>query len=397
MLEMRTLTIAGGEPGQRAAALAAGSAAWLPGALAVYDRLFAAAGLEPARIRQLALAARDALAGWAPDLAAELDSYAEASALPPWRIHAVNARTELLAAAAAAGRGECSVIAGPNLAGVMIGAQTWDWHQELSGGWAVLKYPQARYPFLTLTEAGLLAKIGINSAGLGVLFNILSHRSDTGEGGVPVHAVARRILDSAGDVEAGISILRSAPLSASSCFTLLDCRRVACLEASPAGVAELPTARWSVHTNHFQDPGLAIGALPTDPESDSRPRHAVLLARSAGGSGSPAGGSRGPAEGPRGPAEGPRGPAEGPRGPAEGSRGPAEGPKDPAEGLADLLCAHEADGAAVCCHAAAGAPLGTGWQTLATVALEPAGRRMSVLAGGPCGLPEREWQRFRAS
>jgi isopenicillin-N N-acyltransferase like protein len=352
---MRSLQITGGEPHQRAAALAGGSAAWLPGALAVYDRLFAAAGLEPARVRQLALAARDALTGWAPDLAAELDSYADASALPPWRIHAVNARTELLAAAGAASRGECSAIAGANPGEVMIGAQTWDWHQELSGGWAVLEYPQARYPFVTLTEAGLLAKIGINSAGLGVLFNILSHRSDTGDGGVPVHAVARRILDSAGDVEAGISILRSAPLSASSCFTLLDCRRVACLEASPAGVAELPPARWSVHTNHFQDPGLAASALPTDAESDSEQRHEVLLARSADGVG------------------------------------------NSAEGLADLLCAHEADGAAVCCHAAATAPLGTGWQTLATVALEPAGRRMSVLAGGPCRRPEHEWLRFRAS
>jgi isopenicillin-N N-acyltransferase like protein len=365
-VEMRTVRIAGAEPGRRAAALAAGTAPWLPGALAVYDRLFAAAGLQPARIRQLALAARDALSGWAPDLAAELDTLADASSLPPWRIHALNARTELLAAAGAASRGECSAVAGGNPAGVMIGAQTWDWHRELSGGWAVLEYPQARYPFVTLTEAGLLAKIGINSAGLGVLFNILSHRSDTGEGGVPVHAVARRILDSAGDVEAGISILRSAPLSASSCFTLLDCSRVACLEASPAGVAELPPARWSVHTNHFQDPGLAAGALPVDPESDSLPRQEVLLARSAGE-------------------------------PAERFGNSAEGLGRSAEDLADLLCAHEADGAAVCCHPADTAPLGTGWQTLATVALESAGRRMSVLAGGPCGRPQQHWRRFRAS
>ena len=359
MLEMRTLRVAGGEPGQRAAALAAGSAAWLPGALAVYDRLFAAAGLQPEQVEQLALAARDALAGWAADLATELDCYAEASALPSWRIHAVNARTELLAAAGAGGRAECSAIAGATPAGGMIGAQTWDWHQELAGGWAVLTYPQARQPFVTLTEAGLLGKIGINSAGLGVLFNILSHRSDTGSGGVPVHAVARRILDSAGDVEAGIAILRSAPLSASSCFTLLGPGRVACLEASPAGVAELPAARWSVHTNHFQDPELVAGALPTDPDSDSLPRHQVLLDRAAAAAGVGASATD-------------------------------------AEELADLLCAHEADGAAVCCHAAATAPLGAGWQTLATVALEPAGRRMSVLAGGPCGRPERQWQRFRA-
>lgn len=354
---MRTLRIAGAQPGQRAAGLAAGGGAWLPGALAGYDQLFAAAGLRPARVRQLALAARDALAGWAPDLSAELDCLAEASAVPPWRIHAVNARTEFLAAAGAASRGECSTVAGANRAGAMIGAQTWDWHQELAGGWAVLEYPQARQPFTTLTELGLLGKIGMNSAGLGVLFNILSHHSDTGDtgdGGVPVHAVARRILDTAENVQAGILILRSAPLAASSCFTLLDASRLACLEASPAGVAELPPVRWSVHTNHFQDPRLAAGALPTGAESDSVPRHAVLAARSTAGLDA-----------------------------------------DSAEGLADLLCAHESDGAGVCCHARPDAPLGSGWQTLATVGLEPASRRMSVLAGGPCGRPRR-WRRFQA-
>jgi isopenicillin-N N-acyltransferase-like protein len=90
-------------------------------------------------------------------------------------------------------------------------------------------------------------------------------------------------------------------------------------------------------------------------ESDSLPRHAVLVARSAEDPGA-----------------------------------------DRAEGLADLLCAHEADGAGVCCHAPATAPLGSGWQTLATIGLEPANRRMSVLAGGPCGRPEQRWQQFHA-
>jgi len=357
VIELRTFTVAGTEPGGRAALLAAGSAAWLPGTLAVYDRLFATAGLAPQDVRRLALAARAALADWAPDLAAELDGYAEASGLPPERIHAVNARTELLAAAGATGRGECSTVARTPPSGAPIGAQTWDWHRELAGGWAVLEYPQAALPFVTLTEAGPLAKIGINAAGVGVLFNILSHRGDTGTGGVPVHAVARRILDSADSVEAGIAILRGAPLSASSCFTLLDPTRMTCLEASPAGVAELPAARWILHTNHFQDPELAAGALPTTADSDSQPRLDVLASRTAD-----------------------------PPADADAS----------AEGLAELLCAHLADGADVCCHPPVGAALGDGWQTLATIALEPARRRISVLAGGPCGRPDRQWYRFQA-
>jgi isopenicillin-N N-acyltransferase-like protein len=371
VLELRTFSVAGADPGRRATALAAGSAAWLPGTLAVYGQLFDAAGLTPDDVQRLARSARAALADWAPDLSAELDAYAAASGLEPWQLHALNARTELLAAAGAASRGECSTVATTPPSGPPIGAQTWDWHHELAGSWAVLEYPQAALPFVTLTEAGLLAKIGINSAGLGVLFNILSHTSDTGTGGVPVHAVARRILDSADSVEAGIEILRSAPLAASSCFTLLDRTRVACLEASPAGVAELPPARWTVHTNHFQDPGLAASALPVGPDSDSLPRQDVLFARSARAAAEPAAPSGDSAEG-----------------------NPAE--SNPAESLADLLCVHEADGAGVCCHPAGTAPLGSNWQTLATVALQPGGRRISVLSGGPCGREEQRWLRFRA-
>jgi len=365
---VRILTVAGTQPASRGAELAAGLTPWLPTALAVYDRLFAVAGLSPGAVRGLGLAARDALHDWAPELGAELDACALASGLPPERLHALNARTELLAAAGATGLGECSTVAGTDAAGTdaagtTIGAQTWDWHQELAGSWAVLSYPDGRYPFVTLTEAGLLAKIGLNAVGVGLLFNILSHHSDTGVGGVPVHAVARRILDSATDVEGAIEILRSAPLAASSCFTLLDPSRVACLEASPAGVAELAPAGWTVHTNHFLDPALATGGQPLGPDSDTLQRQGLLAERAATG-----------------------------RGLLAAARTPAD--VDGVHRLAELLCAHEADGAAVCCHARATATFGSRWQTLATVAVQPAARRLSVLAGGPCGQSRQGWRAF---
>jgi isopenicillin-N N-acyltransferase-like protein len=253
----------------------------------------------------------------------------------------------LLAAAGAASRGECSTLAGRGEDGRTIGAQTWDWHQELSDCWAVLSYPDAPLPFVTLTEPAMLAKIGLNAAGVGLLFNILGHRRDTGAGGVPVHAVARRILDSARTVDAAIDILHSAPLSASSSFTVLDADRIACLEAGPAGVAEVAAAgAWIVRTNHFLDPALAAGGLPVSADSDTVARAALLESRLAGGC--------------------------------------AAGPADR---LFELLCAHESDGAALCCHPPADGPLGTRWQSLATVQLEPAARTLTVLAGGPCQRP----------
>ncbi|MEO6700685.1 MAG: C45 family peptidase [Jatrophihabitantaceae bacterium] len=323
------------------AANPAGASGRLAATLAGYDRLFAACSIGPARVRAVADSARSALAAWAPDLAAEIEAIAAAAGEPAWRLYALNARTEVLAAVdrPAAGR-DCSTIAGPGL-----GAQTWDWHVELAGCWQLLGQATATIPFVTLTEIGILAKIGVNAAGVGLLFNILGHRADTGLGGVPVHALARRVLDSATDVESAVAIIAGAPLAASSCFTVLDERRAVCLEASPAGVRELAAnqAGWLAHTNHFLDPVLATADLRVGAEFDTEPRLALLRHRLD-----------------------------------------QVQPQSPDE-LRQLLCAHDGDGAPVCCHAPAGGPLGTRWQTLATVAVLPAERSLRVLAGGPCG------------
>jgi isopenicillin-N N-acyltransferase-like protein len=305
-----------------------------------YDALFAASGIGPDAVRAVADSTRIALLDWAPDLVDELDRIAAGAGQPPWRLFALNARTEVLATAPSQDSRECSALAAPGL-----GGQTWDWHVELADCWQVRATAVAgRINFVTLTEAGILAKIGVNAAGVGVLFNILGHRSDTGLGGVPVHAVARRVLDSAGDVESALAIIADAPLAASSCFTVLDADRTACVEASAAGIARVPAeAGWTVHTNHFLDPGLAADDLRLGPESDSEPRLTLLRDRLAGR------------------------------------------PPGSADQLRELLCAHESDGAPVCCHAPATGQLGSRWQSLATVAVLPAERSLRVLSGGPCG------------
>jgi isopenicillin-N N-acyltransferase-like protein len=319
------------------AAVAHAATDQLTATLAGYDELFAACAIGPGRVRAVADSAQAALADWAPDLAEEIERFAAAAGQPAWRIYALNARTEVLASVA--GR-DCSALARPDL-----GGQTWDWHAELAGSWQLVQRPAAAIPFVSLTECGILAKIGVNAAGVGLLFNILGHRADTGLAGVPVHAVARRILDSAVDVESAVAIIASARLAASSCFTVLDGRRTVCVEASSAGLAlpELCRAGWAVHTNHFIDPELAAGDLRTGPDTDSEQRLALL------------------------------------------SRRLCQAEPGSADELRRLLCAHEDDGAPLCCHARPADPLGSRWQTLATVVLEPVHRRLRVLAGGPCG------------
>ena len=117
------------------------------------------------------------------------------------------------------------------------------------------------------TEFGIVGKIGVNDAGLGLHFNILHHRDDGRGAGVPVHVVARRILDEAATVEEATAIARSATVSASTVLTVVawDDERASarCLELSPAGVGVLEPDADGVlaHTNHFLDPRLARGEL----------------------------------------------------------------------------------------------------------------------------------------
>ena len=49
--------------------------------------------------------------------------------------------------------------------------------------------------FVTVVEAGLLAKTGFNSSGIGLVTNTLVCDADAGKLAVPYHVVLRAILD----------------------------------------------------------------------------------------------------------------------------------------------------------------------------------------------------------
>lgn len=351
MTTIDVLTVDGSNPVDRGRQLARGAGPGFRDGLATYEALFAWAGLSTAQVKRVAGCTRDALADWAPDLAGEIDAYADTLCVDRWRLHALNARTETLALGHPMSARECSTIV--QTAPRVIGAQTWDWHTELSQAWHVVHHRDVDLPFTTLTERGMVGKIGMNAAGVGLLFNILGHPSDASGQGVPVHAVARRVLDTARDVEHAIEIVRGAPLQASSCLTVLGPDSAACLEATPSGVALIEGhGDWLVHTNHFLDPGLATADVRVVPEPDTLARASLLTDR------------------------------------VRARSRPAS-----RDSLVETLCAHEdPDGAAVCCHPAETDGLGTAWQTLATVVLDPAAPAMLLTRGGPCTIDTDGWR-----
>ena len=157
---------------------------------------------------------------WHPPLAAELEAFALGARLEPELVAALNGRTELLALAECTTVGRCESADGPWL------AQNWDWYADAPERCLVWSAAVEGARFATMTEAGILAKVGVSTRGIAVALNILYHASDgRGELGVPVHLVLRRLLEEAASVGDAWELLRETPYSASSCITVVDAAR----------------------------------------------------------------------------------------------------------------------------------------------------------------------------
>src|SRR5918994_7220262 len=131
-------------------------------------------------------AERHATAPPAPPPHPEIDAIARGADVDPHFLRAANARTEILN-----GADECSVQG----AGGLL-AQNWDWHPDLAESTVIhiVEHGDQQW-FATVTEAGILAKIGLNRHGLGVCLNILRTTADGGTDGTPIHLLLRQLLE----------------------------------------------------------------------------------------------------------------------------------------------------------------------------------------------------------
>jgi len=306
----------------------------------VYRQLFSVAGIDPLVVQANARSAVAATEAWSPELVQELRGAADASGYELWQIAALNARTEILSGATGTKPGECSTIVSTRAS--PVGAQTWDWHEELSSCWHLQHVNGTTHSFVGLTEHGILSKVGINDAGVGIMLNILGHQADRADG-VPVHLVGARVLAEAGTLDEALEILQSAPVSTSSAITVLTPEAAVTVELNPTGSKVVrPHNHVLLHTNHFLDPNLGRGEKPGLYDPDSQLRLAVLTERAA--------------------------------------RAPLP---TVANELVPFLVSQPGDLAELCCVPAAGATLGDRWATLATITLDALARTMTVSAGSP--------------
>ncbi|WP_427885489.1 C45 family autoproteolytic acyltransferase/hydrolase [Kribbella sp. GL6] len=331
-------------PADAARQLGGDWSAMISNAAAGYREHYRLLGIDDSVVRRVAGWSMEAVARWHQPLADQLVAMADGAAVPVDQITMLTARTEILAAAdkSVTGPGECSTLV--DVAG-SIAFQTWDWHPQLvpDALWWRSTTADGRW-VKTFTEPGMPAKIGLNSAGLSVNFNILHHATDSADGGVPVHVIARRILDEARTVDDAYALACSASVSASTVITVLatgnNSPEAVAIEISPAGVALVrPTDEWLVHTNHFLDPGLTAGGVIPPVSTTRRRLDHLVAAQPAATVGLAA--------------------------------------------LAERLCGEAGEDAPICMQADTSLRATEQWRTLLSVRLEPATGRIEYWPGTP--------------
>lgn len=271
LVQVRTVRVAGANHRERGQSRGRELREQIRATAAGYGRLFARKGISETDQRAAAAASLAALRDWHAGLHEEVAGIAEGAGLDLVELGTTLARTEILTLVPDP-PSECSTVTYQRPGG-SVSAQTWDWYAAFATAWhrqevAALPGEHAHSGF---TEHGMPAKIGLNSAGVGVHLNILRHREDT-PGGVPVHAVLARVLSEAGTVAEAVQIIRAAPTSSSSLLTVVGTDEVVMVEVAAGRTAVLQQDGWLAHTNHFLAPELQDGAMLTDPASTTHAR-----------------------------------------------------------------------------------------------------------------------------
>ena len=262
----RTFTSSPLPPHERGLEFGERFAAEIARTVATYRRLFERRAEGPFDVDLWSARAWETIRRVAPVQADEIAGIAEGAGLTVEQLASVNARTELLVAANPTGQTECSAVVSLPPRRPPVAAQTWDWYDAMSEGWLAwtIPHPDGRV-VRTVTEFGMLAKIGVNDSGVGVLLTMLHHRNDAHAAadeqiGYPVHLLSRAILDEARSTEDAVRIASAARTSASTSLTVVDVGgNAVTIELFPGGPGFFePVDGVLVRTNHFlSDEGRA--------------------------------------------------------------------------------------------------------------------------------------------
>ena len=266
-----------------------------------YEEVFGAyAGWSWPEVRREAARYEASIAAFDERYVDEMRGIAEGADVDLEDILSINVRTEVMfaakaraaeAAGADAGgprQGECTafaVVPEASATGHTLIGQNWDWLLHCFDTVVVLEAEQDEGPnFVSVVEAGLLAKTGMNSSGLGVATNALVTEDDRGEPGIPYHVLLRAFMDCE-TISDALSVAQRAPRSSSANYLLAHRDGMAVdIEAAPGDFSRMfllfPEDGVLAHTNHFRSPAfdrkdISLWVMPDSPFRLERLRAAV--------------------------------------------------------------------------------------------------------------------------
>ncbi len=193
----------------------------------------------------------------------EIEGIAAAADIEPWKIYALNSRTELIRQLNRVhAPKECTAICFRESS--LLG-QTWDWAEELEDLVVITEIEKQGAPrILMLTEPGIIGKIGLNSCGIGLTLNIL--RCHEPIEGVPIHILLRAVLESE-NLPAATALFEDKALGSMSNIIIAD-GAGNCINQEIAGKNLASFGQeddFVLHTNHY----LQVDVGDEDPDFES--------------------------------------------------------------------------------------------------------------------------------
>jgi isopenicillin-N N-acyltransferase-like protein len=197
-----------------------------------------------------------------PDLLQEIDGIASGAGVRIEEILALNCRTEIIYGSLGETDeptdGCTGAIALPDVtaSGHVLHGQNWDWRDDCADTIIVLRIAyEDGLQVLTQTEAGIVARCGLNSSGIALTGNFLRCDRDNSPGGIPIPFVRRRVLEQTTFCDA-MEVALKAPKSFSTNLMISDAGGECIdLEAVPGETFWLHADDGLlVHSNHFESP-----------------------------------------------------------------------------------------------------------------------------------------------
>ena len=187
---------------------------------------------------------RESTKGFREDLYLEIEAMARAAEADPLWIYALNGRTELLNLNPM----ECTTLAFRKQR--LIG-QNWDWDMDVEELAVILDIEKEDgHRIITMTEPGMIGKIGMNNRGLGVCLNFMSIE-DYRPYGIPLHVILRTILDSK-TMEEALALIEPHLMGKVGNILMADgTGRVEDIEIGGDEFHSIPVEDLFAHTNHF--------------------------------------------------------------------------------------------------------------------------------------------------